>query len=173
MEAAAVMDADIALILNLMLEEIQNYKNMIQDILTAPREENQKPKFFLHEEMKAWLADNINLATTVDCVDYKYVASVAYMDQPKFNRYQENVTLPTTFKVSSIPSIDGTSLGFIAHTYMDLTPYAKVIDVLTKRVEELESVRNAEVAQLIANQIVLQNELVELKKKLDEKGTDN
>lgn len=145
---------------------------MIDDMLKE-RKQGDKPRFFLHEEMKAWLADNINLATTVDCVDYKYVASVAYMDQPKFNRYQENVTLPTTFKVSSIPSIDGTSLGFIAHTYMDLTPYAKVIDVLTKRVEELESVRNAEVAQLIANQIVLQNELVELKKKLDEKGTDN
>ena len=32
---------------------------------------------------------------------------------------------------------------------MDLTPYAKVIDVLTKRVEELESVRNSDVAQLI------------------------
>lgn len=142
---------------------------MIDDMLKE-RKQGDKPRFFLHEEMKAWLADNINLATTVDCVDYKYVASVAYMDQPKFNRYQENITLPTTFKVSSIPSIDGTSLGFIAHTYMDLTPYAKVIDVLTKRVEELESVRNADVAQLIANQIVLQNELIELKTKLNEKG---
>lgn len=143
---------------------------MIQDILTAPREENQKPKFFLHEEMKTWLSENINIATVVITPEYKYVSSVAYMDQPVYNRYKETVTLPAILQISSIASIDGTPLGFSSHTYIDLTPYVKVIDVLTKRVEELESVRSSDVAQLIANQIVIQNELVELKTKLNEKG---
>lgn len=142
---------------------------MIDDMLKE-RKQGDKPRFFLHEEMKAWLGDNLNIATTVRSTNEAYVRSVAHMDQPKYNRYEENLLVPKGFEISSVTLIDGMSVGPIAHTYIDLTNYVKVINVLTKRVEELESARNADVAQLIANQIVMQDEIVELKKQLDEKS---
>lgn len=142
---------------------------MIEDMLKE-RKEGDKPRFFLHEEMKAWLADNINIATTVSSSGETYIRSIAYIDQPKYNRYQENILVPTRFEISSIASLDGITLGPVAHTYIDLQSYVKVIGVLTKRVEELEAARNADIDQLIANQQVMQNELCELKKQLDEKS---
>lgn len=142
---------------------------MIEDMLKE-RKEGDKPRFFLHEEMKAWLGDNLNIVTTVRAMREIYLRSVAHMDQPKYNRYDENISVPEGFEISSVTSLDGMSVGPIAFTYIDLSNYIKVIAALTKRVEELESVRNTDVAQLIANQIVLQNELIELKTKLNEKG---
>lgn len=142
---------------------------MIQDILTAPREENQKPKFFLHEEMKVWLADNMDVSTIIQSMGYKYVASIACMDEPVYSRYQENVALPTGFNISSVARIDGIPIIFNT-SYIDLAPIVNVIDTLTKRVHELETVRSNDVVQLIANQIVMQDEIVELKKQLDGKA---
>lgn len=47
------------LIYNLQLKELQPFK-MIDQIL-KDRQPDQKPRFFLHDEMKAWLEDNLDI----------------------------------------------------------------------------------------------------------------
>ena len=142
---------------------------MIDDVLKE-RKQNDKPRFFLHEEMKAWLADNMNISVLTRGTGFKAVGSIAYIDQPAFNRYRETVTLTTGFEISSMATIDGTPIGYSSNTYIDLSPIVNVIDTLAKRVHELETVRSDAVVQLIANQIVMQDEIVELKKQLDGKA---
>lgn len=110
---------------------------MISEILTK-KEKDQKPRFFLHDEVKAWLQDKMNVSTIIQGMGYKYVASVAYMDQPIYNRYQENVALSTGFKISSVCTIDGEHVGFLSDSYIDMAPYVNVIDVQSKRIQELE-----------------------------------
>lgn len=142
---------------------------MIDDVLKE-RQEGDKPRFFLHEELKAWLANNMNISVLTRGTGFKAVGSIAYIDQPAFNRYRETVTLTTGYEVSSMTTIDGTPIGYSSNTHIDLSPIINVIDVLTKRVHELETVRNPDMVQLIANQMVMQNEIVELKKQLDGKA---
>jgi predicted RNase H-like nuclease (RuvC/YqgF family) len=58
---------------------------------------------------------------------------------------------------------DGQIVGSSHYSEIDLSEYTKVIKASCKRIDELE----ANNRQLGENQVVMQNELVELKKELD------
>jgi hypothetical protein len=135
---------------------------MIDEILKEDRV-GKKPRFFLHDEVKAWLSDNLQINILVPVHETQWVQSVANMDQPYYNRYVETVAIPSKLSIISMITCDGQTVGSSHYSEIDLSEYAKVIKASCKRIDELE----ANNRQLGENQVVMQNELVELKKELD------
>jgi hypothetical protein len=135
---------------------------MIDEILKEDRV-GKKPRFFLHDEVKAWLSDNLQTTVLVSVQETKWVTSVANMDQPHYNRYTENAAIPSKISIISMITCDGQIVGSSHYSEIDLSEYAKLIKASCKRIDELEAGNR----QLGDNQVVLQNELVELKKELD------
>ncbi len=173
------MAVDIVLTQNLIKEETHNYKNMLQEILTAPRTEDQKPKFFLHDEMITWLSDTCYFTTSIR-PEGRYGLTLPYIDSYGQVYSSEYTEVATHFIVENKCLIEGKQIGPSTSSYIDLTSHLKVIQSLVTRVnwlEEAMKINNqkigTEIAQLVNNQIVMQNELVELKTKLDEKTADN
>lgn len=152
---------------------------MLQEILTAPRTEDQKPKFFLHDEMITWLSDTCYFTTSIR-PEGKQGITLPYIDAYGQTYSTEYIEIPTYFIVDNKCLIEGKQIGPSTSSYIDLTNHTKIIKSLITRVNWLEEaikINNqkigSEIAQLVSNQIVMQNELVELKSKLNEKGTDN
>ena len=173
------MAVDIVLTQNLIKEETHNYKNMLQEILTAPRTEDQKPKFFLHDEMITWLSDTCYFTTSIR-PGGKQGITLPYIDSYGQVYSTEYIEIPTHFIIENRFLIEEKQIGPSTSSYIDLTNHTKIIQSLITRVnwlEEAMKINNqkigAEIAQLVNNQIVMQNELVELKTKLNEKGANN
>jgi hypothetical protein len=135
---------------------------MIDEILKEDRV-GKKPRFFLHDEVKAWLSDNLQTTILVSVQTTDWIQSVANMDQPYYNRYTESAAIPSKISLISMMTCDGQTVGSSHYSEIDLSEYAKVIKASCKRIDELE----ANNRQLGENQVVMQNELVELKKELD------
>jgi hypothetical protein len=135
---------------------------MIDEILTQERV-GQKPRFFLHDEVKAWLVDNMQTTVLTQIEMTDWVQSMANMDQPYYNRYLESVQLPTRINVITITTCDGETVGCTKTSTFDLSEYAKIIKSSGKRIDELQK----NITQLVDNQKVMQQELVELKTELD------
>jgi hypothetical protein len=138
-------------------------KTMIDEILTEERVVGQKPRFFLHDEVKAWLVDNMQTTVLTQIETTEWAQSTANMDQPYYNRYLESVQLPTRINVMTITSCDGETVGCTKTSTFDLSDYAKIIKSSAKRIDELEK----NIQQLLSNQMVMQQELIELKTELD------
>lgn len=118
---------------------------MIDDVLKN-REPGQKPRFFLHEEMKAWLKDNMKLevsAYTGDSLDYSL--------KNKLNV----ANLPNQIIMNASLTIDGEVLG----TSYKLLNFQGWIDAMgcMSRVTE----------QCMMQIQMLQNENAELKRRID------
>jgi hypothetical protein len=135
---------------------------MIDEILTQERV-GQKPRFFLHDEVKAWLVDNMQTTVLTQIEMTDWVQSMANMDQPYYNRYLESVQLPTRINVMTMTTCDGETVGCTKTSTFDLSEYAKIIKSSGKRIDELQQ----NITQLVDNQRVMQQELIELKTELD------
>jgi hypothetical protein len=135
---------------------------MIDEILTQERV-GQKPRFFLHDEVKAWLVDNLQTTVLTQIEMTEWVQSMANMDQPYYNRYLESLQLPTRIKIITMTTCDGETVGCTKTSTFDLSEYAKIIKSSAKRIDELEK----NIVQLVDNQRVMQTELIELKTELD------
>jgi hypothetical protein len=135
---------------------------MIDEILTQERV-GQKPRFFLHDEVKAWLVDNMQTTVLTQIEMTDWVQSMANMDQPYYNRYLESVQLPTRINVITMTTCDGETVGCTKTSTFDLSEYAKIIKSSGKRIDELQQ----NITQLVDNQRVMQQELIELKTELD------
>jgi hypothetical protein len=135
---------------------------MIDEILTQERV-GQKPRFFLHDEVKAWLVDNLQTTVLTQIEMTDWVQSMANMDQPYYNRYLESVQLPTRINVITMTTCDGETVGCTKTSTFDLSEYAKIIKSSGKRIDELQQ----NITQLVDNQRVMQQELIELKTELD------
>jgi hypothetical protein len=135
---------------------------MIDEILTEERV-GQKPRFFLHDEVKAWLIDNMQTTVLTQIEMTEWMQYMANMDQPYYNRYLESVQLPTRIKVISMTTCDGETVGCTKTSTFDLSDYAKIIRSSIKRIDELQQ----NITQLVDNQRVMQQELIELKTELD------
>ena len=112
----------------------QYKQNMIADILME-REKDQKPRFFLHDEMKAWLADQMQMSLSDQTMDDVWVDSVAEAGTPY--AYREQIKLSGKRYIAITPMIAGQMLptkGF----EIDMSTFRTVIVSLTKRVEYLE-----------------------------------
>lgn len=139
----------------------QHYnKNMITEIL---KEKTEKPRFFLHDEVKTWLVDNLQITVLTQIETTEWLQSMANMDQPYYNRYLESIQLPTRINVITMTTCDGQTVGCTKTSTFDLSEYAKIIRSSGKRTEELEK----NIIQLVDNQRVMQQELIELKAELD------
>lgn len=135
---------------------------MIDEILTQERV-GQKPRFFLHDEVKAWLVDNLQTTVLTQIEMTDWVQSMANMDQPYYNRYLESLQLPTRINVITMTTCDGETVGYTKTSTFDLSEYAKIIKSSGKRIDELQQ----NITQLVDNQRVMQQELIELKTELD------
>lgn len=135
---------------------------MIDEILTQERV-GQKPRFFLHDEVKAWLVDNLQTTVLTQIEMTDWVQSMANMDQPYYNRYLESLQLPTRINVITMTTCDGETVGCTKTSTFDLSEYAKIIKSSGKRIDELQQ----NITQLVDNQRVMQQELIELKTELD------
>jgi hypothetical protein len=135
---------------------------MIDEILTQERV-GQKPRFFLHDEVKGWLVDNLQTTVLTQIEMTEWVQSMANMDQPYYNRYLESLQLPTRIKIITMTTCDGETVGCTKTSTFDLSEYAKIIKSSAKRIDELEK----NIVQLVDNQRVMQTELIELKTELD------
>lgn len=135
---------------------------MIDEILTQERV-GQKPRFFLHDEVKTWLVDNLQTTVLTQIEMTDWVQSMANMDQPYYNRYLESLQLPTRINVITMTTCDGETVGCTKTSTFDLSEYAKIIKSSGKRIDELQQ----NITQLVDNQRVMQQELIELKTELD------
>jgi hypothetical protein len=151
---------------------------MIDDILKE-RDVDQKPRFFLHDEMIAWLSDTCYFTTSVR-PEGRYGLNLPYIDSYGQAYSTEYIEVATHFTVENKCVIEGKQIGPSTSSYIDLTNHLKIIQSLVTRVSWLEEAMkinnqkiSTEIGQLVNNQVVMQNELVELKSKLNEKGTDN
>ena len=99
---------------------------MIDEILTQERV-GQKPRFFLHDEVKAWLVDNLQTTVLTQIEMTDWVQFMANMDQPYYNRYLESVQLPTRINVITMTTCDGETVGCTKTSTFDLSEYAKII----------------------------------------------
>jgi predicted RNase H-like nuclease (RuvC/YqgF family) len=135
---------------------------MIDEILTQERV-GQKPRFFLHDEVKGWLVDNLQTTVLTQIETTEWVQSMANMDQPYYNRYLESLQLPTRIKIITMTTCDEETVGCTKTSTFDLSEYAKIIKSSSKRIDELQQ----NITQLVDNQRVMQQELIELKTELD------
>ena len=120
---------------------------MIDEILKEDRV-GKKPRFFLHDEVKAWLSDNLQATILVSVQTTDWIQSVA---------------VPSRLSIISMMTCDSQLVGNSHYSEIDLSEYTKVIKASCKRIDELE-INNR---QLGNNQVVMQNEIIELKKELD------
>ena len=107
---------------------------MITDIL-EDREKDQKPRFFLHDEMKSWLQEQMCISISDQTYDQVWVNSVAEAGTPY--AYREQIKLDGRRRLQITPMIAGIMLASNSFE-IDLSPYRSVIVSLTKRVEYLE-----------------------------------
>ena len=107
---------------------------MITDIL-EDREKDQKPRFFLHDEMKSWLQEQMCISISDQTYDQVWVNSVAEAGTPY--AYREQIKLDGKRHLQITPMISGIMLASNSFE-IDLSPYRSVIVSLTKRVEYLE-----------------------------------
>lgn len=136
---------------------------MIDEILKEDRTVGQKPRFFLHDEVKAWLVDNLQTTVLTQIESTDWLQSMANMDQPYYNRYLESIQLPIRINVITMTTCDGDFVGSTKTSTFDLSEYAKIIKSSGKRIDELEK----NIQQLVENQRVMQTEIVQLKTELD------
>ena len=135
MGAVVVMGAGIALMNQNINVTPQQYKHsMITDILKE-REKDQAPRFFLHDEMKAWLGEQMQMSISDQTMDDVWVDSVAEAGTPY--AYREQIKLSGKRYIHITPMIAGQMLptkGF----EIDMSTFRTVIISLTKRVGFLE-----------------------------------
>ena len=110
---------------------------MLTEILTEQRTEGQKPKFFLHEEMIAWLSDNLSCVTTT-VKQGSSALTVIHIEPYSDYKNVEYVNIPTGFSVESKCTIDGTPIGGTHVSQIDLSAYTKALHSLSSRVLQLE-----------------------------------
>jgi len=150
---------------------------MLQDILTQERTPDQKPRFFLHDEMIAWLSDNLSYTTSLTAAGQQTV-TVLHLDTSIDYRTIEYINIPTLLNIESKCAIDGKQIQpSISSSYIDLSGFTKAINALSTRVLFLEDAMRLnnhriqeELAKVLNNEIELQKEIVELKKRLDEQA---
>lgn len=135
---------------------------MIDEILTEDRI-GKKPRFFLHDEVKTWLVDNMQTTVLTQIESTDWLQSVANMDQPYYNRYIESVQLPIRINVITMTTCDGETVGCTKTSTFDLSEYVKIIKSSCKRIDE----QDKNIQQLVENQRVMQAELIQLKTELD------
>ena len=107
---------------------------MISDIL-EDRQKDQAPRFFLHDEMKCWLQEQMCISISDQTYDQVWVNSVAEAGTPY--AYREQIKLDGRRRLQITPMIAGMMLASNSFE-IDLSPYRTVIVSLTKRVEYLE-----------------------------------
>ena len=107
---------------------------MISDILEK-REKDQKPRFFLHDEMKSWLQEQMCINISDQTYDQVWVDSVAEAGTPY--AYREQIKLDGRRRLQITPMIAGMMMPSNS-IEIDLSTYRTVIVSLTKRVQYLE-----------------------------------
>ena len=107
---------------------------MITDIL-EDREKDQKPRFFLHDEMKSWLQEQMCISISDQTYDQVWVDSVAEAGTPY--AYREQIKLDGRRRLQITPMIAGVMMPSNS-IEIDLSTYRTVIVSLTKRVQYLE-----------------------------------
>ena len=107
---------------------------MISDILEQ-REKDQKPRFFLHDEMKSWLQDQMQISICDQTYDQVWVDSIAEAGTPY--AYREQIKLDGRRRLQITPMIAGMMMPSNS-IEIDLSTYRTVIVSLTKRVQYLE-----------------------------------
>lgn len=107
---------------------------MISDILEE-REKDQAPRFFLHDEMKSWLQNQMSISISDQTYDQVWVNCVVEAGTPY--AYREQIKLDGRRRLQITPMIAGTMMASNCFE-IDLTPYRSTIVSLTKRVEYLE-----------------------------------
>ena len=107
---------------------------MISDILEQ-REKDQKPRFFLHDEMKSWLQEQMYISISDQTYDQVWVDSVAEAGTPY--AYREQIKLDGRRRLQITPMIAGMMMPSNS-IEIDLSTYRTVIVSLTKRVQYLE-----------------------------------
>ena len=107
---------------------------MISDILEQ-REKDQKPRFFLHDEMKSWLQEQMCINISDQTYDQVWVDSVAEAGTPY--AYREQIKLDGRRRLQITPMIAGMMMPSNS-IEIDLSTYRTVIVSLTKRVQYLE-----------------------------------
>lgn len=132
---------------------------MITEIL---KERTQKPRFFLHDEVKAWLRENMQLSLICNPGSTVYIPSIAGMEHDYYNRYTENIPIPEYIKLTTVLTCDGEQLGMSYTQNIDLTDYVKILKASSKRLEESEK----NIKHLLQNQMTMQQELIQLKEEL-------
>jgi hypothetical protein len=136
---------------------------MIDEILTEERV-GQKPRFFLHDEVKAWLKENMQLSLICDHGPITYIPSIAGMEHDYYNRYSENIPISEHVRLSAVLTCDGEKLGMTFAQNIDLSYYVKILKASSKRLEENEK----NIRTLLQNQMTMQEELIQLKQELAE-----
>lgn len=124
---------------------------MIQDILTTDRATETKPRFFLHDEVKQWLADNLEIRVKVipnNMTDYSIIDALQKVNI--YNPLAGGITIETSAYISGDPitPVHGSTVPMIAH--------AEVIYTLLKDKEYKE--------QLITN---MSNQIDQLRRRID------
>ena len=99
------------------------------------REKDQKPRFFLHDEMKSWLQDQMQISICDQIYDQVWVDSVAEAGTPY--AYREQIKLDGRRRLQITPMIAGMMMPSNS-IEIDLSTYRTVIVSLTKRVQYLE-----------------------------------
>lgn len=118
---------------------------MITEILEK-REKDQAPRFFLHDEMKAWLASNLTTIISDQTYDEQYVDTVSNPGTYNAYRHQHRLIGKKRFQIGSM--IAGQMIPSSGIFEIDLTSYREVIASLTKRVDYLEQ-RNQDLRNFI------------------------
>lgn len=108
---------------------------MITEILEK-REKDQAPRFFLHDEMKAWLASNLTTIISDQTYDEQYVDTVSNPGTYNAYRHQHRLIGKKRFQIGSM--IAGQIISSSGIFEIDLTSYRDTVVSLTKRVDYLE-----------------------------------
>lgn len=132
---------------------------MITDILKE-RTPDQKPRFFLHDEMTAWFSDNLEVRTRLTpnhVTDYAVVNSLQKINV--YNQLVGGVTIETTAYIAGQPitGTHGSTVSMMAHIEViyqllqNKDHQEQLIDSLANKISFLETELSAcmhEISQL-------------------------
>lgn len=96
---------------------------MIQDLLVKEKIQDQKPRFFLHDEVKTWLADNLSIKVNVTAnmsTDYR----LANFGIPQ---------IPIMYTITVTSFIDNKPIGDTGYLKIDLYDYQNAFIQLADR----------------------------------------
>jgi hypothetical protein len=98
---------------------------MIEDILKE-RKPGDKPRFFLHDEMKLWLKDNLKI--------YSHAITQGQGHSPLQNKLNLSAPLPNEYVIQTGISMDGEQLSYTTVS-INLRQYEQALQTMSNVVE--------------------------------------